>query len=147
MKVFQTPSMSGLPQIWAGSSTGYPRSRRIAALARWPLRMVGSLWRYSTLALRNPSRVRGSPTLAATWVRRPSPSKYSPARVSSSTPSEASRNLRLRTPAMASEPYWAAAPSRSSSIWAMAMAGITLRSGPCEPVFRELPSSAMTPER
>ncbi len=37
------------------------------------------------------------------------------------------------TPAMASEPYWAVAPSRSTSTRRSAMDGIAARSGPCEP--------------
>src|SRR5439155_600791 len=37
------------------------------------------------------------------------------------------------TPAMASEPYWAAAPSRSTSIRSIAAAGIAFRSTPTVP--------------
>jgi hypothetical protein len=37
------------------------------------------------------------------------------------------------TPAMASEPYWALAPSRSISILSIAAAGIALRSVPVLP--------------
>ena len=39
----------------------------------------------------------------------------------------------LITPAIASEPYWAAAPSRSTSMWWMADIGIALMSVPAEP--------------
>ena len=37
------------------------------------------------------------------------------------------------TPAMASEPYWAEAPSRSTSIRSIALTGIAFRSTPLEP--------------
>jgi hypothetical protein len=36
--------------------------------------------------------------------------------------------MMLMTPAMASEPYCAAAPSRSTSMWSMAEAGMVLMS-------------------
>jgi hypothetical protein len=39
----------------------------------------------------------------------------------------------LITPAIASEPYWAAAPSRSTSMWWIADSGIALMSVPAEP--------------
>src|SRR5216117_857146 len=39
----------------------------------------------------------------------------------------------LITPAIASEPYWAAAPSRSTSIRSIAAAGIAFRSTPTVP--------------
>ena len=39
----------------------------------------------------------------------------------------------LTTPAIASEPYWAEAPSRNTSIRSMALAGIAFRSTPLEP--------------
>ena len=39
----------------------------------------------------------------------------------------------LMTPAMASEPYWAAAPSRSTSILSIAADGIAFRSTLCAP--------------
>ena len=51
------------------------------------------------------------------------------------------------TPAMASEPYWAAAPSRSTSACRMAIEGMTEMSGPCEPSAMPLPSQVMTGER
>ena len=43
------------------------------------------------------------------------------------------------TPAMASDPYWAAAPSRSTSTWRRAMDGMAEMSGPCDPKATPLP--------
>ena len=51
------------------------------------------------------------------------------------------------TPAMASEPYCAAAPSRSTSTCRRAIEGMADRSGPCEPSAMPLPSQAMTAAR
>ena len=51
------------------------------------------------------------------------------------------------TPAMASEPYCAAAPSRSTSTCRMAIDGMMERSGPCEPSAMPFPSQVMTAER
>ena len=48
---------------------------------------------------------------------------------------------------MASEPYWAAAPSRSTSACRMAIEGMTEMSGPCEPSAMPLPSQVMTAAR
>ena len=42
-------------------------------------------------------------------------------------------STRLTTPAMASEPYFAAAPSRSTSMRSMALAGMVFISTPLEP--------------
>ena len=53
----------------------------------------------------------------------------------------------LITPAMASEPYWAAAPSRSTSIRLTAGEEICDRSGPCEPTFRASPVTCTSAER
>ena len=39
----------------------------------------------------------------------------------------------LMTPAIASEPYCAAAPSRRTSMWSIAETGIALRSTPVDP--------------
>jgi hypothetical protein len=39
----------------------------------------------------------------------------------------------LTTPAIASDPYWAEAPSRSTSMRSMALAGMVFRSTPEEP--------------
>ena len=51
------------------------------------------------------------------------------------------------TPAMASDPYCADAPSRSTSTCRSAIEGMTERSGPCEPSAMPLPSHAMTAAR
>ena len=48
---------------------------------------------------------------------------------------------------MASEPYCAAAPSRSTSACRMAIEGMTEMSGPCEPSAMPLPSQVMTAAR
>ena len=85
-----------------------------------------------------PPQVAGSPALA---------SAYRPCRYSRLPPCLASLSWKLSTPAMASEPYCAAAPSRSSSTCRTAMAGMVEMSGPCEPSDRPLPSHAMTAPR
>ena len=41
--------------------------------------------------------------------------------------------LKLITPAMASDPYGEEAPSRSTSMLAIAVEGMVARSGPCVP--------------
>jgi hypothetical protein len=41
--------------------------------------------------------------------------------------------MMLMTPAIASDPYWAAAPSRRISMRSIALAGMALRSTPVEP--------------
>ena len=46
----------------------------------------------------------------------------------------------MTTPAIASVPYWAAAPSVSTSTWSMAATGMKLRSTVAEPE-KELPES------
>ena len=51
------------------------------------------------------------------------------------------------TPAIASEPYCAEAPSRRTSTWRSAMAGMTEMSGPWEPSEMPLPNQAMTAAR
>src|SRR5437899_296974 len=56
-----------------------------------------------------------------------------PAVVVSSTRSVCSLSTMLITPAIASEPYWAAAPSRSTSIRSMADVGIAFKSTPTVP--------------
>ena len=54
---------------------------------------------------------------------------------------------KFMTPAMASEPYCAAAPSRSTSACRIAIEGMAEMSGPCEPSARPLPSQVMTAAR
>ena len=62
-------------------------------------------------------------------------------------PSAASFSTKFITPAMASEPYWADAPSRSTSKRFNAMAGMTERSGPWAPSLTPLPKKLMTAAR
>ena len=62
-------------------------------------------------------------------------------------PERASFNWKFMTPAMASEPYCADAPSRSTSACRIAMEGMTEMSGPCEPSATPLPSHVMTAAR
>ena len=52
--------------------------------------------------------------------------------------------MRLTTPAMASEPYWAEAPSVSTCTLCRAKLGIMFRSGAWEPAL--LPAVSMNPE-
>ena len=47
---------------------------------------------------------------------------------------------------MASEPYWAEAPSRSTSTWRSAIEGMVEMSGPCAPSVTPA-NQAMTDER
>ena len=63
----------------------------------------------------------------------PSPSPVTPAVLDACIPDARSFNTMLITPAIASEPYWAAAPSRSTSIRSIAAAGIAFRSTPTVP--------------
>ena len=74
-------------------------------------------------------------------------SKYWPLRNSMLPPERAFFNSKLMTPAMASEPYCAAAPSRNTSTCRRAMEGMDDRSGPCAPSATPLPSQAMTAAR
>ena len=70
------------------------------------------------------------PTLAAILQVSPSPSLYSPFLISNLAPSELSFKTKLRIPAIASDPYWAAAPSRSTSTFFNAIEGMAEISGP-----------------
>ena len=143
----------------------------IASL-RWTLRLVGFALPYSMLRLTNPVEPSGNPTLPATDIARPWPpiplqeclmspmmpdphvevlpgfaSMKAPERNSRLPPSRASLSWKFMTPAMASEPYCAAAPSRSTSACRIAIDGMTDRSGPCEPSAMPLPSQVMTAAR
>ena len=51
------------------------------------------------------------------------------------------------TPAIASEPYCAEAPSRNTSMRFSAAPGMAAASGPCEPLEMPLPSQVMTEAR
>jgi hypothetical protein len=59
--------------------------------------------------------------------------KYPPASAFTNGVNGPSRSTMFTTPAMASEPYCADAPSRSTSMRSMALAGMVLRSTPLEP--------------
>ena len=140
--------ISGEPQTCAGSATNVlPPAINAAASSRWTLREVGSLSRYSTEKLANPLSVKGRPMLPAIWVASPSPSKYCPVLNSKEPPSESSLSAKLITPAIASEPYCAAAPSRNTSTCLSATDGIVEISGPCAPSEIWPPKKVITAER
>ena len=109
------------------------------ASLRGALRFVGFELPYSRLRLAKPVAPSGRPTLPATLNASPSPSPNVPVSNSRLPPEAASLSWKFRTPAMASEPYCAAAPSRSTSTWRSAMAGMAEMSGPCEPYATPLP--------
>ena len=112
---------------------------RAMASLRGALRLVGFEPPYSRLRLAKPVEPSGSPTLAATFIASPSPSPNVPVLYSKAPPDAASLSWKFSTPAMASEPYCAAAPSRSTSTCRSAMAGMAEMSGPCEPNATPLP--------
>ncbi|SVJ79168.1 Uncharacterised protein [Klebsiella pneumoniae] len=66
------------------------------------------------------------------WVK-PSPSPVCPTSAAADPPLSADLRMTLITPAMASEPYCAEAPSRSTSTRSMALIGMVSRSTPVEP--------------
>ena len=68
-------------------------------------------------------------------------------RSSTLPPERASFRLRFITPAMASEPYWADAPSRRISTWRSAIAGIVEMSGPWAPSANPPPIHMMIDAR
>ena len=68
-------------------------------------------------------------------------------RKSTLPPARSSFSRRFSTPAMASEPYWAAAPSRNTSIPRKAIAGMVEMSGPCAPSATPLPCHAISAPR
>ena len=68
-------------------------------------------------------------------------------RTSKLPPEEAFLRVRFTTPAMASEPYWADAPSRRTSTWRTAMAGIAEMSGPWAPSAKPPPIHMMMEAR
>ena len=83
-------------------------------------------------------QVPGSPPFGA-W--------YAPVRNVIDPPSRASFSSKFTTPAMASDPYCAAAPSLSSSTCRIAIVGITDMSGPCDPSAMPFPSHVITAAR
>ena len=147
-KSLRSSSTSGDPHCCAGSSTWrFPAATRPAASARCTLRSVEAVLPYSRLRFAKPFRPRGRPALAATANCRPSPAPCVPLRSSTLPPERSSLSRKFSTPAMASDPYWAAAPSRSTSICRSAIAGIVEMSAPCAPSATPLPCQAMTAPR
>ena len=156
--------MRGAPHTCAVSrGVGPPAVTSRVASWRCTARFVGPAAPCSRLRFANPAAPMGRPTFPATEycdARLPMAaqeaigpqvarwpvltSRYAPDRTSRVPPSRASFSCTLTTPAMASEPYCAAAPSRSSSIWRTAMAGTTEMSGPCEPSAMPFPSHVIT---
>ena len=114
------------------------------ASRRGAARFVGFALPYSRLRLANPVAPKGRPTLPANCADSPSPAWYSPVLTSTEPPLRASLSWKFSTPAIASEPYWAAAPSRSTSTCRSAMAGMAEMSGPCEPNETPLPPCQST---
>ena len=117
----------------------FPAASSAMASLRGALRLVGFELPYSRLRLAKPVAPSGRPTLPATLNASPSPSWKVPVSNSRVPPELASLSWKFITPAMASEPYWAAAPSRSTSTCRRAMAGMAEMSGPCEPYATPLP--------
>ena len=91
-----------------------------------------------------PFELNGIPTLAATLQDSPSPSLYSPLLISSLVPSELSSRTKFKIPAIASDPYCAAAPSLKTSTCFRAIEGIAEISGPCAPSEIPLPKKDIT---
>ena len=116
-----------------------PAAMSATASLRGPVRSVGFALPNSRLRLANPAPPSGRPTLPANWYASPSPAPCMPVLTSNDPPDAASLSWKFITPAIASEPYCAAAPSRSTSTWRSAMAGITDMSGPWEPYATPLP--------
>ena len=98
--------------------------RRNSIVGSGPARSVDSLSLYSKERLKNPSSVNGMPTFPATVTEAPSPAKYSPYLSERLPPSLSSLSRKLRIPPIASEPYCADAPSRSTSTCLIALDGI-----------------------
>ena len=81
---------------------------------------------------RKPPSPNPNPVCTLLLVVRPSPAKVWPTEVSKLKPGVL-LSTRLTTPAMASEPYCAAAPSRSTSMRSIAAIGIAFMSVPAVP--------------
>jgi hypothetical protein len=79
------------------------------------------------------SMFNGRPKLALPCQIWPSPAEYWPPLTCTSPPLAPFFSTTLITPAIASEPYCAEAPSRSTSMWSIAAIGMVLRSTACEP--------------
>ena len=116
-----------------------PAARSAMASLRGALRLVGFEPPYSRLRLAKPVAPSGSPALAATLKASPSPALNIPVFNSIAPLEGLFLSWKFMTPAMASEPYCAAAPSRSTSTCRSAMDGMTEMSGPCDPKVTPLP--------
>ena len=152
----------GEPQTWAvGVRTAVlPAATSPAASFRWMARSVGSWLPYSTLTFANPDSPSGIPKLPATEVafpwppqlrsepsRNSSPSKCRPCLTCTDPPERSFFSWKFSTPAMASEPYCAEAPSRSTSTCRSAMPGMAPMSGPWAPSESPPPSQVITAPR
>ena len=105
-----------------------------------------SLSTYSIVALTNPLSPSAIPPLKPTR-RLCSPSTNWPYWTMTSPPSAASFVMKLMTPAMASEPYCEAAPSRRTSTRLIAIPGIMPISAPCAPLPAAGAKNWMSAER
>ena len=145
---FRLSSTLGDPQIWAGSATwALPAAMRAAASSRCTLRLVAPVSPYSRLRFAKPFPPRGRPALPATVHVPPSPAAWPPVCSSRLPPDRSSFSRKFSTPAMASEPYCAAAPSRSTSTCRSAIDGMLEMSGPWAPSATPLPCQVMTAPR
>ena len=101
---------------------------------------------------KNPLSDKGSPILAAAVISCSPPRPFSaviqvPCVTWNSTPSELSLRIKFITPAIASEPYCADAPSRKTSSLLTAMLGIIPTSTAWAPTFMAAPKCEIRAER
>ena len=145
---FRSSSTSGSPQTCGRSEVTcvLPAAMRAIAPRRGAARSVGFALPYSRLRLAKPVAPSGRPTLPANRVDSPSPARYIPVFNSTEPPARASVSWKFITPAIASEPYCAAAPSRNTSTCRSTIAGMAEMSGPCEPNATPLPPCQSTIE-
>ena len=151
----------GDPQIWAGDRTlVLPAPTSALASLRCVLRSVGLALPYSPVRFRKPVSPSGNPTFPDRVYISPSPgnqpssngslvlpNRFPPVLSSMRPPDRSFLSTRFMTPAIASEPYCADAPSRSTSACSSAMPGMSAMSGPCEPSARPLPYQVITAAR
>ena len=121
----------GEPQICAGDRTlPLPDASSARASLRCVLRSVGLALPYSPVRFRKPVCPSGKPTFPDRVYISPSPGNepsskgslvapkgYPPVLISIEPPERSFLRTKFMTPAIASEPYWAEAPSRSTSAW------------------------------
>ena len=130
--VFCTPAATSGP--WTGpNSAALLRSdrrdpfglKKRASAPPWRLKP----WNLpSRVTLTKPLPPRSKPWFRLAAAVLPSLSKYWPPVAVKLPPDALFFRMMLTTPAMASVPYWAAAPSCSTSMWSMAPTGMKLRS-------------------